>query len=154
MMINFRNVPHLPWFNTDPIGRIKTIFGKVTSPLIAHKFLVIILIVFVIVGGAGIRVRSYFISKIKIAQNNSSNTSFSNYSPIPSSPVASDNSSLTDTSSPADNSVLGTSADSTHNNSFGGRDTLSAPTPLPSTLPTPEPSSTSTVTVLLIQPHR
>lgn len=128
-MINFQN----------SIGRIKTIFGKAISLLINHKFLIIFLTSFLIVGGVVIWTRSYLISKIKIAQSDTSGTSLPSYSLVPDSPdISSNNPSPTDTPSPADNGVLGISADS-----------LSTPTPFPDPTytPIPKPSPTPIVVV-------
>lgn len=108
--------------------KLKTFFRKTTSRFKTHKLLIIVLTVLLIVGGGGIGVRNYFISKIKIAQQNNSNTSFSNYSPLPNSPEPSTSPSPSDTPAPPDNRyVLGASTYSAP----------SVPTPSPSSLPTP-----------------
>lgn len=142
-MIKFPRVSHLLKIDLRRFGKIKFAVFKITSLLLTHKILIMVLIFLSLVAGALIGIRNHFISQINIAQLNNSSPPPLNYSPEPEiTEEASDSGSVSDD----DSSVLGTSTRVETYIPIYYPSLTPDPTYTPTPQPTPTPAPTSTPT--------
>ncbi len=112
--------------------------SKIIKGILAYKFLIVTLIAILVIGVGLYEGRLYLIDKTQVAKiDNTSGyvlgDSASDISPSEVPP--------SDTPTPQNNNVLGTSTNSINNNSGGG-DTLLTVTPFPTKIPNPTPYPT------------